>query len=624
MNRLLRTLLLICTMLALLMPMTTKAQQPTEAASAATTAGAAGAADTIPVTGYHGYFTPVWSWDGKLLYTLRGPVVFGPDNEPYMAAPQSLFALTPDGRTRKPAHLANSVCTISADQKSMIIADTEAWTMTNDRPETLKLLWDPPSGHVLMEARFSNSSSGGFLMLTRDAASYWLWHLEKSGTVAKQEPLAAGLRYAWSPSGEHFLIERLDGLWWQVAGTSKPARLADYNFRSTVQTFAFVKDSPAKAYFYNVANDKYYYVWYEAGVLKVQEGPSGYNPGKDAIKPGPPATGQYLPSLLRIAPGAAVALAYDTTHLYAMTSTYSPPTLIGAFRPDGRIVWNGDGQMAFFSHNGEIYQYQQRTGKATSLTSGFDPAIAKRDNSQIAFWKMHGNHPSLFVRELDSGKQSLVATAGGKQPLWIGRDELAYLALEKGNWQIATANLRQDSHTVLSRFAFYTIQLASFPTMKEARLFADQCLPFSDGWPVYIISGEVNGVYWYRIRLGIFEDKDTAEGILAALKPKLDLIRTWDGHYYIATATNVYGALWYHEDSSALLFELMGTIYRADLKSGAVTPIWKPQLMAPAIARECALSPDGKHLAFVNEQHEMCLLNIGTGSVEVIGRIKQF
>ncbi|HBG42974.1 MAG TPA: hypothetical protein DD782_03235, partial [Firmicutes bacterium] len=111
---------------------------------------------------------------------------------------------------------------------------------------------------------------------------------------------------------------------------------------------------------------------------------------------------------------------------------------------------------------------------------------------------------------------------------------------------------------------------------------------------------------------------------LAALKPKLDLIRTWDGHYYIATATNVYGALWYHEDSSALLFELMGTIYRADLKSGAVTPIWKPQLMAPAIARECALSPDGKHLAFVNEQHEMCLLNIGTGSVEVIGRIKQF
>ena len=622
MNRLLHALMIIFVILVLLMPPATKAEQQT-GADPARPAGATAA-------GYYGYFAPVWSWDGTLLYTLRGPVVFGPDNEPYVAAPQSLFTLTPDGRTLKPAHLANSICATSADQKSMIIANTEAWTMSPGRPETLKLLWDPPIGHVLKEARFSNS--GGFLILTRNAASYWLWHLDQSGAVAKQEPLAAGLRYAWSPSGEHFLIEGLDGLWWQVVGTSKPARLANYNYRTTVQTFAFVKDSPAKAYFYNITSDKYYFVWYDAGVLKVQETPSGYDPVKDAVKPGPPATGAYLQSLLGIAPGAAVTLAYDKTNLYAMTSTYHSPTLIGAFRPDGRIIWNGDGQMALFSCNGEIYHYQQRTGKVTSITSGFDPAIARRDNNQIAFWKMHGNQPALFVRELSSGKQNLVASAVGKQPLWIGRDELAYLALEKGNWQIATANLKQETQTVLSRFAFYTIQLASFPTMKEARLFADQCLPFSNGWPVYVVSGEVNGVYWYRVRLGVFEDKQTAEGIFAALKPQLDLVRTWDGHYYIATATNVYGALWYHESTSALLFELMGAIYRANLKSGSGTPIWKPQQLTPVVARECALSPDGKYLAFVNEQHELCLLRTGTssgsdsgtGAIETIGRARFF
>ena len=213
-----------------------------------------------------------------------------------------------------------------------------------------------------------------------------------------------------------------------------------------------------------------------------------------------------------------------------------------------------------------------------------------------------------------------------KQPLWIGRDELAYLAYEKGNWQIATVNLKQQTQKVLSRFAFYSIQLASFPSMNEARLFADQCLPYSDGWPVFIVSGEVNGIYWYRVRLGIFEDREAAESIFETLKPKLDLVRTWDGSHYIATATNVYGTLWYHEDGYALLFELMGAIYRADLKSGAVAPVWKPQLLSPTVERECALSPDGKYLAFVNEQHELCLLQTGTGAntAKVIGSVKSF
>lgn len=617
MNRLLRALILIPLMLILLIPLAAGAEQQNEANATASAASNA-------ATGYYGYFAPVWSWDGKQIYALRGPVVFGPHKEPYVAAPQSLFSLTPDGRTLKPAHLANSICCTSADQKNMIIASIEAWTMSTGRPETLKLLWEPPTGHVLKEARFGNS--GGFLMLTRDASSYWLWYLDKTGSVTKQERLTAGLRYAWSPSGEHFLIEGLDGLWWQIVGTSKPARLADYNYQTTTQTFAFVRDNPAKAYYYNIANDKYHFVWYDAGVLKVQEVASGYDPAKDAYSPGPPATGTYLQSMMGIAPGASATLAYDATNLYAMASTYHSPALIGAFRPDGRISWNGDGQMAYFSYNGEIYQYQQRTGKITSITSGFDPAIARRDDNQIAFWKMHGEQPALFVRELNSGKQSLVTAATGKQPLWIGRDELAYLAYEKGNWQIATVNLKQQTQKVLSRFAFYSIQLASFPSMNEARLFADQCLPFSDGWPVFIVSGEVNGIYWYRVRLGIFEDREAAESIFETLKPKLDLVRTWDGSHYIATATNVYGTLWYHEDGSALLFELMGAIYRADLKSGAVAPVWKPQLLSPTVERECALSPDGKYLAFVNEQHELCLLQTGTGAntAKVIGSVKSF
>ena len=66
----------------------------------------------------------------------------------------------------------------------------------------------------------------------------------------------------------------------------------------------------------------------------------------------------------------------------------------------------GDGQMVYFSYNGEIYQYQQRTGKITSITSGFDPAIARRDDNQIAFGKCTVSS-QRFCPELNSGKQSL-------------------------------------------------------------------------------------------------------------------------------------------------------------------------------------------------------------------------
>ena len=63
--------------------------------------------------------------------------------------------------------------------------------------------------------------------------------------------------------------------------------------------------------------------------------------------------------------------------------------------------------------------------------------------------------------------------------------------------------------------ATFAIQLGSFSREDNAKVFAEQLS--SLGYPSFLVQAEVDDVYYYRVRVGFYESREEAQGVLQAL-----------------------------------------------------------------------------------------------------------
>lgn len=567
--------------------------------------------------GYIGAFSPAWTPEGSSLLFRRGLVYLGAEGTGrYVESREHLYSIAPDGGNMRPINVGRAATDCSSDGQSQLLVMIELWTIKSGRPETLHLLWEPPEGHILLDARFA--PGGSYRALTLHRGALVLWSLDQSGCGVSKKDLPGGPAYAWSPSDNIILTGGWAGLWWYPVGASKPVQLATGD-RGPVDVFGFARDAGEKGYY--MVGKQAYSVWPESGVLKVQavaSMPKMMSEGTrtetlDDRSPGPVTF--FLPG-----PSSRL-LTSDGTRL----SHWSPAgerTGLGGLSPDGRAGWTADGRIAVFSVSGDMFRYSFQSGKAEPVGPGYDPVPAPSGNL-TAFWRMVEGLPQVFVLD-GTGAQSMQTAKGGKNPCWLSEDELALLAWDGGGWQVAAMKRNSRSPAIQTTLHFYTAQLAAFSSFKEARLFAEACAAFSGTLPVYLVTADVGGTRWYRVRLGIFESVQDLETALSGISPELKRIPAWDGKYFVSRASNEYGWLWASPDGSAIVFEAMGILYRFERSKEALRVLWKPRVLSPWAIREAALSPDGSRLAFIDESGRLNIMPAAGGPAKVILEARPF
>lgn len=559
--------------------------------------------------GYIGHFAPAWAQDGSALYFFRGIVRLGPDPAGrYVEGRQHLYRINSDGQGLRPVNIGAAATDVSPDGRQVLAAQMEVWLMQPDRPETLRALWQPPDGHLLIEARFAPS---GYLALTQNRDRFSLWTLGPKGESREARVLPVGHEFAWSPSGRFLLIGGWDGLWWCQTGPVKPARITD-EARGPIEAFGFLNGPGDRAFFR--VNGQCCEVWPEGATIKVKAVAENDLAGRQ-FRAGPPQGG-YAGELDYALPGpGGQVLAVGGGDLLLLAAASGRSRVVAHLTPSGRAAWSSDGNTAVFSAAGDIYRLAVSGSTVQRVASGFDPVLSQRGD-RIAFWRAHGGLPQVFVQDLASGEIRMLTFLGGKSPAWIAQDRYVYVAWQNGQWQVALGRADTEPQ-MLSSLSFYTAQLASFPSYKEARLFADACAVFSGKWPVYIVTAEVSGTRWYRVRLGIFESPEASTKALAAIAADLKQVPSWDGQSFVTRAANEFGWLWPLPGGGGVVFEAMGAIYHINFGDHNTRVLWSPSVLSPKPSRELALSPDGQRVAFVDEQGRLLIIGLKDGKVNV-------
>ncbi len=119
----------------------------------------------------------------------------------------------------------------------------------------------------------------------------------------------------------------------------------------------------------------------------------------------------------------------------------------------------------------------------------------------------------------------------------------------------------------------------------------------------------MNHTKWYRIRVGIFNNKTDLNSALDRILPALKTAAAWDGKHFIATATNHFGWLCPSPDGSFLIFSLMNAIYRYNNRDQKLVCLYKPAIYAPENKTNAILSPDGEKVAFLDESGRLRVMS---------------
>lgn len=298
-----------------------------------------------------------------------------------------------------------------------------------------------------------------------------------------------------------------------------------------------------------------------------------------------------------------------------------------------RASWSLFNNTAYYgSADGYIMSYEAHTGNLATLEKGLDPQVmsgasaiagsiagsnsgASPGSERLVFWTATASPTEagqIRIRSLQSASSKSFAPAlpPGRSPVWLTRNVIAYIAAVNGNNQLALAKVSPENSaadaanaalTYQSAFAFQTVQIAAYSDPEEAVAFMSVCQALCAPYPMYVVEAEVNHTKWYRIRIGIFRNKNSLNTALDHILPVLKTAAAWDGKYFIAAAANDFGWLCPSPDGTFLIFSLMNAVYRYNNRDQKLVCLYEPAFYAPENKANAILSPDGEKIAFLDE-----------------------
>lgn len=549
-----------------------------------------------------GNYSPIWTPDGTTLLFFR-EAYGGSTKGPH------IFSVLDDGSRLRPLNPGAGRFAFSSDSRSWLIAQIELWVMPADRYDSLKMAWRPPSGHMLIDARFG--SMGSYWVLTSSGGVVHFFEIDSQGRVIRARPAINGQDCEWSPSGKWLAARTEAGL---IAapldGGSAPQLLAEPG----ILDFGFVAGHGERLFIVRDGS----VAMLELGQIPVrsEEPPAGFSTIRDRYHPSPPDWAGYAGPVTFISPGPAGQLLIgDGTTLRSLSPATGRTYIIAQRRPEGRASWHPNRETAAFGADGNLLIYHSRTGTIESFGSGKDPAFSP-DGRRLAFWRTRGGTAEVVMQPFGGSSRTGSVLCPGRYPVWLGPDIIACLSSSPTGSRIVIRNLKSGSVSPIPVPSFWTLQVAAFSASTEAERFVRRLA--GSPLPVFVEEADLKGTRWYRVRVGIFHTQDEAEKAFAALKPILGSVDEWTGTHLVAPATPRLEGLSAAADGSLVIFDSMGAIYAFDRSRSMLRVLWRPLRLSPDAVRDIAVAPDGRRLAFIDDTGRLNILRIGDGQVRTI------
>lgn len=554
---------------------------------------------------------PAWLADGQSLLAMVDRVAPGSPRSDDGRIRRHLFMVSADGKRVLPVNIGAATSSVSPDGKTWVLGQLDVWKMDAERAGTLRLFWETPPGEALCDVRVL--ADGSCRALTWVQGFLRLFTLDSGGRELQRRDLGANI-YAWSESGDHLLLGGFGGIDWYICSNGK--RIGGGGAPPIEpDELGFLSDGTGRAYCR--IKGKYFLLWLDRESLRSQPAPDGFDPQR--LTHHSSMTGYAGPvDFVLPGPGNQV-IAGDGSSLFALSLETGKLAQLAHIAPRGRGAWSKDGGIAYFETQDRIYRYTVSTGAVDTLAVGRDPELSPSGH-KLAFTSPDGNgrvNPALL--DLAKGEVQVLGIAG-MQPVWLDDERLACVGYADDNWQLCLITPSEESR-VVSSFSFYSVQLQAFSTEKAALDFArDVETRFDSAEPVFVQAALVNGARWYRVRLGLFRAAGQAAVLAGRAASTLKGLEVWQGNCFVTRTENCFGCLRPLPDGSGLIFEVMGALYRYDMERKVSVPLYTPKRFSAAPVRDIALSPDGKRIAFINENGDLATIPTSGGDPVVLLR----
>lgn len=529
---------------------------------------------------------PAWLTDGQSLLIMVDRLTPGSPGDDDGRTQRHLFMVSADGKRVLPVNIGAATSSASPDGKTWMLAQLDVWKMDAGQAGTLRLFWETPPGEVLCEVRLS--ADGSCRVLTWAQGFLRLFTLDSNGRELESRDLDANI-YAWSESGDQLLLGGFGGVDWYVCSNGR-----------RIGGGGVPPIEPDELGFLTPDG-------FDPQRLTHHSSMTGYAGPVDFVLPGP---------------GNQVIVG-DGKSLFSLTLETGKIANLADVVPRGRGVWSQDGGIAYFETQDRIYRYTVSTGAVDTLAVGRDPELSPSGH-KLAFTSPDGNgrvNPALL--DLAKGEVQVLGIAG-MQPVWLDDERLACVGYADDNWQLCLITPSEESR-VVSSLSFYSVQLQAFSTEKAALDFArDVETRFDSAEPVFVQAALVNGARWYRVRLGLFRAAGQAAVLAGRAASTLKGLEVWQGNCFVTRTENCFGCLRPLPDGSGLIFEVMGALYRYDMERKVSVPLYTPKRFSAAPVRDIALSPDGKRIAFINENGDLATIPTSGGDPVVLLRSRGF
>lgn len=344
-----------------------------------------------------------------------------------------------------------------------------------------------------------------------------------------------------------------------------------------------------------------------------------------------------------------------TTEVYVMPSHGGPSTQLTylgvlshttGWTPDGRIVFRSQHHQAIAPRITELYTVSPDGGEPASLELGpghscdFEPfgpgIVVARNADDLARWKRYkgGTAGVIWVSEDGDQWKRLFADnpAGHCRPMWIG-NRIYFVSDRDGHANIWSCNPQGED---LQRHTTHDDFYVRFASTDGQRIV------YTAGGQIFVYDPEINAAAHVDVDYaspqtqlnrkfvdaGAYLDDLTlhpaGHSMAVVTRGKLFNFAHWEGGVRQNGAEQGVRyrlPVWLDNDRILVLSDETGEeqfeIHHAD---GSADPTI---LTAdPAIGRplEVALSPDKKRLAFANHKQELGVIDIETGTVEILDR----
>lgn len=559
---------------------------------------------------------PVWLADGQTLLVMVDRLAPGSSESEDGRMLRHLFTVSADGKRVLPVNIGAAAYSVSSDGKTWLLGQLDVWKMDAGQISTLRLFWETPPGEILSDVR--PAQDGSCRALTRVQGFFRLHTLDPLGRELSGEDLDAHI-YAWSESGDQLLLGGFGGLDWYALNSGK--RIGGGGLPPIEpDEMGFLNDGTGRAYCR--IKGKYFLLWLDRESLRSSPAPEGFGP--ETLTRQSSAAG-YAGPVDFVLPGPAnQVIAGNGRSLFSLSLETGKPVYLAYIAPRGRGSWSQDGTLVYFESQNRIMRYTISTAAIDPLAAGRDPELSPSGH-RLAFTAPGANgETSPAVLDLAKGEAKVLGIAG-MRPVWLDDERLACVCYADNNWQLCLITPAEDRPRVVSSFSFYSVQLQAFSSEEAALDFArDVEIRLDSAESVFVQEAVVKGIRWYRVRVGLFKTPGQATTLAGRTAVTLKGLEGWQGNCFVTPAENCFGWLRPLPDGSGLVFEMMGALYRYDTDSKVPVPLYTPKHFSAKPVRDVALSPDGKRIAFINENGDLLTIPTSGGEALVLLRSRVF